>query len=81
MDSMWAFRAAYDEARKVKEAQDEYCQRALTGQWNSIGDKFPENLKWEMLVDVLRGRVKVRVHRFMLSTLTHPKQSDLKSLL
>jgi hypothetical protein len=60
MDSIWALRAAYDEARKVKEAQDLYCQNALAGQWDSVGSTFPESLKWEMLVDVLRGRVKVR---------------------
>ena len=31
------------------------------GKWNNLGD-FPEDLQWEALVDVLRGRVKVHNH-------------------
>ena len=81
MDAAWAFREAYNEARKVKDAQDEFCRMAERGQWERLaawrfaataastvaapmfegdtGNGFPESLKWEMLVDVLRGRVKV----------------------
>ena len=60
MDSVWALRAAYNDARKVMVAQDAYCSKAEAGLWDpSMGD-FPENPKWEMLVDVLRGRVKVQ---------------------
>lgn len=60
MDHVWTFRSAYDQARKLKNAQDEYCRRAEAGEWAVLGSKpFPENLQWEMLVDVLRGRVKV----------------------
>ena len=51
----------YNEARKVKEAQDAYCEKALAGRWEGLGD-FPEELKWEQLVEVLRGRVKVQTH-------------------
>lgn len=60
MDSMWALRSAYNEARKVKLAQDAFCSKAEAGLWDSIGNEFPENLQWEALIDVLRGRVKVR---------------------
>ena len=42
----------------MKEKQDDYCHRALHGQWKNLGE-FPEDLQWEALVDVLRGRVKV----------------------
>lgn len=49
----------YDTARKIKEKQDAYCSKALTGQWKGLGE-FPEDLQWEALVDVLRGRVKVQ---------------------
>jgi hypothetical protein len=63
MDAAWSFRSAYDEARKIKIAQDEYCRTAEAGEWDSLkGQDFPESLKWEVLVDVLRGRVKVREH-------------------
>lgn len=61
MDTQWAFRQGYNTARKIKEKQDAYCGKALAGQWNGLGD-FPEDLQWEALVDVLRGRVKVQNH-------------------
>ncbi|KAF8914186.1 carbohydrate esterase family 9 protein [Gymnopilus junonius] len=59
MDNMWALRSAYSEAMQVKQAQDEYCAKVKAGLWNEAGGPFPENLRWEMLVDVLRGKVKV----------------------
>ena len=59
MDSIWALRSAYNEARKVKEAQDVYCSKAEAGLWESLEGHLPQNPQWEMLVDVLRGRVKV----------------------
>jgi len=43
----------------MKVQQDEYCSRALAHNWHNLGE-FPEVLKWEALVDVLRGKVKVR---------------------
>jgi hypothetical protein len=49
---------SYNTALKIKKEQDEYCSDALAGRWKNIG-KFPEDLQWEALVDVLRGRVKV----------------------
>ena len=49
----------YDKARQMKEEQDEYCAKALAGRWDGLAPKFPEDLQWEALVDVLRGRVKV----------------------
>lgn len=58
MDSAWAFREAYNQARKVRDAQDAYCARVERGHWKDLGG-WPEDLKWEALVDVLRGRVKV----------------------
>ena len=58
MDTAWAFREAYEHARKIKEAQDNSCAKATRGDWAGLGD-YPEDLQWEALVDVLRGRVKV----------------------
>ena len=49
----------YNKAREIKDAQDTYCSKALAGQWKDLG-AFPEDYQWEALVDVLRGRVKVR---------------------
>ncbi|KAF8070512.1 carbohydrate esterase family 9 protein [Lyophyllum atratum] len=61
MDTIWAFRQGYDTARKIKESQDRYCAKALANQWDGLGE-YPEDLQWEALVDVLRGRVKVHNH-------------------
>ncbi|KAI9569587.1 composite domain of metallo-dependent hydrolase [Boletus coccyginus] len=61
MDTFWAFREAYDTARKIKESQDAYCTKALAGEWDGLDD-FPGDLRWEALVDVLRGRVKIHTH-------------------
>ncbi|EIN11387.1 carbohydrate esterase family 9 protein [Punctularia strigosozonata HHB-11173 SS5] len=63
MDTIWAFRQAYDKARQIKEAQDDYCHAALRGQWSSLaGRAFPDELQWEAMVDILRGKVKVQAH-------------------
>ncbi|KAG8977393.1 hypothetical protein FRC05_001791 [Tulasnella sp. 425] len=61
MDTMWAFREAYNEARKVMNAQDEYCAKAEAGLWKGLAAEVPKDIKWEALVDVLRGKVKVRM--------------------
>lgn len=59
MDMMWSLRSAYHEARRVMKLQDAFCAKAEAGLWESGVDDFPENFQWEMLVDVLRGKVKV----------------------
>ncbi|KAJ7474692.1 hypothetical protein FB451DRAFT_274443 [Mycena latifolia] len=61
MDATWNFRQAYNEARKIKDAQDAFCAAAENGLWDGKSP-YPENFQWEALVDVLRGRVKVSVH-------------------
>ena len=57
MDSAWEFRQAYNEAHMLKKAQDQFCAKAEAGLWSDLGE-FPENLQWEALLDVLRGKVK-----------------------
>ncbi|KAJ7183153.1 carbohydrate esterase family 9 protein [Mycena filopes] len=61
MDTIYAFRDAYNTASQIKKQQDQYCSRVLANDWEGLGE-FPENLQWEALVDVLRGRVKVQIH-------------------
>ncbi|KAN0084286.1 hypothetical protein V8E55_007790 [Tylopilus felleus] len=61
MDTVWSYREAYEHARQIKKQQDAYCSKALAEQWDGLGE-FPEDLKWEALVDVLRGKVKVQTH-------------------
>lgn len=43
----------------MKLLQDSYCAKAKAGEWSSLSDTLPTDLKWEALVDVLRGKVKV----------------------
>lgn len=63
MDTFWQFREAYETARRIKVAQDNYCDAALAGKWDVIEDKeFPDDMQWEALVDVLRGKVKINTH-------------------
>ncbi|KAH8094913.1 hypothetical protein BXZ70DRAFT_946606 [Cristinia sonorae] len=63
MDAIWAFRQAYDTARKIKQDQDDYCLKAESGLWTELkGKDYPESFQWEVLVDVLRGRVKIAHH-------------------
>ncbi|KAI0329537.1 composite domain of metallo-dependent hydrolase [Cubamyces sp. BRFM 1775] len=60
MDTVWALRSAYAEARRVRDAQDAFCARAQAGLWDELSNEsYREDLRWEALVDVLRGRVKV----------------------
>ncbi|TDL19418.1 carbohydrate esterase family 9 protein [Rickenella mellea] len=61
MDTFWEFRQAYNKAKKIKDSQDTYCTKARAGQWTGLGD-FPDDLQWEALVDILRGKVKVQTH-------------------
>ncbi|KAJ3867935.1 carbohydrate esterase family 9 protein [Lentinula novae-zelandiae] len=61
MDTIWAFREAYNKATQIMKQQDEYCSKVEAGDLQGLGD-FPEDLQWESLVDVLRGKVKVNIH-------------------
>ena len=69
MDAQWNFRNAYNEATKIKANQDAFCEKVEDDEgWTSIceQDKVPESLELESLVDVLRGKVKVRYAVFGL---------------
>lgn len=48
----------YNTAKILKESQDAYCAKVSAGQLEDLGE-FPEDLAWEPLTEVLRGRVKV----------------------
>ncbi|KJA17916.1 hypothetical protein HYPSUDRAFT_45759 [Hypholoma sublateritium FD-334 SS-4] len=66
MDGQWNFRNAYNEARKIRDAQDAFCSKVDAGAWEVLEAdgpvEFPDDLQWESLVDVLRGRVKLSIH-------------------
>lgn len=73
------FTDRYDTARKIRDSQDQYCSKALAGEWSNLGE-FPDELQWEALVDVLRGRVKVIFRVFYVRGLLKMK-SGSNSLL
>lgn len=52
------FTCRYNKANELKTQQDAYCSKAIAGKWEGLGE-FPQDLQWEALVDVVRGRVKV----------------------
>ena len=63
MDNIWALRAAFAVARGFRDAQDAFCSRVEAGLWDESlaeAQAYPEDYRWEALVEVLRGRVKVR---------------------
>lgn len=49
----------YNSAKTFKQSQDAYCAKVADGQVEGLGE-FPEDLAWEPLSEVLRGRVKVQ---------------------
>jgi hypothetical protein len=57
-------RCRYNTASQIKKKQDDYCSKALSDEWDGLGD-FPDDLQWDALVDVLRGRVKVSLEEFL----------------
>ncbi|VDB83387.1 unnamed protein product [Peniophora sp. CBMAI 1063] len=61
LDSVWAWREAYNKARIIKGKQDDYCTKARAAKWEGLGD-FPANLQYQPLIDILRGKTKVQTH-------------------
>jgi hypothetical protein len=64
LDLAWNFRSSFEKARSIKVQQDEYCDKAsiARGEGRVLAERFPEELQWESLVDVLRGKVSVATH-------------------
>ena len=63
IDNLTSCVIRYSQSAAVLRAQDDYCTKAFAGQWDDIaGQKFPDDLKWEALVDVMRGKTKVHTH-------------------
>lgn len=60
MDLAYNFRSSLEIARKIKRSQDEFCEAALFAHSKGevLAAKFPDDLEWEALVDVLRGKVR-----------------------
>ncbi|SCZ92564.1 BZ3500_MvSof-1268-A1-R1_Chr5-2g07982 [Microbotryum saponariae] len=71
LDLAWNFRSAFEKARKLMEEQDTFCIGARTAKKEGkvLTTAFPDDLQWEALVDVLRGKVKVNTHCYEVTDL------------
>lgn len=67
MDLAWNFRSSFEKARSIKTAQDDFCAKVTIGSRFGIDEKFPEELEWEALVDLLRGKVLLNAHCYEVS--------------
>ncbi|CAG8725565.1 4624_t:CDS:2, partial [Dentiscutata erythropus] len=63
MGEAWLFRKRFNEAQTLMRKQDDWCKAAekLSGD-EQLNSYFPEDLRLESLVALLRGDVKLNVH-------------------
>ncbi|KAJ7068447.1 hypothetical protein C8F01DRAFT_1118223 [Mycena amicta] len=61
-DAIWSLRSAYAEARHLMTLQENYCAEAEARPRSESMKAFPEDIRLDILVDVLRGKVKVSSH-------------------
>jgi hypothetical protein len=83
MGEGWEFRHAYEQARNYVNAQDDWCALAKSVGVKKMKSYLPKELKWEMLGEVLRGRVMVNTHCYVSlrpSNFATPHRTDLTVL-
>ncbi|QIW95504.1 hypothetical protein AMS68_001022 [Peltaster fructicola] len=69
MGEAWYFRHAFEQARKLVSAQDEWCAAADKVGVEALTDYLPQDLQWESLGAVLRGQVHVNTHCYTVPDL------------
>lgn len=69
MGEAWYFRHAFEQARELVTAQDEWCAAADQFGPESMSGYLPLDLKWESLSAVLRGQVHVNTHCYTVPDL------------
>ncbi|KAM0720555.1 hypothetical protein Q7P37_004691 [Cladosporium fusiforme] len=62
MGEAWEFRHAFDQARELVQAQDDWCATADQVGVEQMQSYLPQDLKWESLGAFLRGQVHVNTH-------------------
>lgn len=65
----WYFRHAFEEARSLVRAQDDWCSAASTIGVENMKTYLPQNLKWESLGAALRGQVHINTHCYTIADL------------
>jgi imidazolonepropionase-like amidohydrolase len=69
MGEAWEFRRAFDSARQLVQAQDDWCEAADQMQPADMQSYLPQDLKRESLAAVLRGQVHVNTHCYTVPDL------------
>lgn len=69
MGEAWEFRHAFDQARDLVQAQDDWCAAADQVGVEEMQGYLPQDLKWESLSAVLRGQVHVNTHCYTVPDL------------
>jgi len=65
----WEFRHAFEQAAKLVQEQDDWCDAAAAVGAENMGSYLPLDLKWESLGAVLRGQVHVNTHCYTVPDL------------
>ncbi|KAI0179800.1 amidohydrolase [Hypoxylon sp. FL1284] len=65
----WEFRHAFEQAAKIRQAQDDWCDIAESAGVESMSTYLPQEIEWETLVAVLRGQVHVNTHCYTVPDL------------
>jgi hypothetical protein len=69
MGESWYFRHAFEEARALVTAQDEWCSAASSIGAENMKTYLPLDLKWESLGAALRGQVHINTHCYTVADL------------
>ncbi|KAI1396184.1 amidohydrolase [Hypoxylon fuscum] len=65
----YEFRHAFEQAAKLVQAQDDWCNVAESVGIESLNTYLPQELEWETLSAVLRGQVHVNTHCYTVPDL------------
>ncbi|RDW85257.1 amidohydrolase 1 [Coleophoma cylindrospora] len=69
MGESWYFRHAFEEARAMVTAQDDWCAAASNIGAENMKEYLPQDLKWESLGAALRGQVHINTHCYTIADL------------
>lgn len=69
MGEAWEFRHGFEQAAALVQAQDDWCAAADQHGAESMKEYLPQDLKWESLSAVLRGKVHVNTHCYTIPDL------------
>lgn len=69
MGEAWQFRHAFEQASAMVAAQDDWCATADQVGATNMKDYLPQELRWESLGALLRGKVLLNTHCYTIPDL------------